>query len=819
MIQAEWLGFDGIHQFLPQPQPANVMIRSSIQQLHRPSNSSGLTGVRWRARTGCLRAAALGAMLFIFSPLNAGAQHSTTGTWNYNGNANWSDTSRWLNLDSGTDYPSGLDAIADLGSFNISANRTLTLDVPVTLGTLIIGDITGSNSYTLAGGTLTFDSSTGFALLDKVDGGANDTISSAIVIATGTQLDITVHDVSNSQGLLLTGVISGGTNGTITMTFEDLSPDSPTNGSLNYLYLSGANTFQGQLVVKSGLLRLETSNAAAGAVGVGNETIILDGGAVDLRDRDLNLQNDNTEIFQIAGMGPNGLGALRNTTGTAVFSHLELTGDALVNSQSTIVMDRHLDGAGTSGVNSVLDFGASNHTLSKIGSGDFIIRGADVLNANGASLNIYEGEVRFESRGTAANIDLDGLTVTMAYNRNPYDNVDFANGSRTSGDPFGANINQAETAGNSLVGARFSMASYWGASVTGAGTLAEQTKETLTFDGMTFNLNNGVFQREGNGEAGRTFDHIFTNVTINLVGGGVGQDATGTGNLFAIDGGSGSYNSTTGTFDHPGVTEFNGSFDNTTGGNAGTGFAVRGSRELRVTGASPNFNGDVLIKLPTYRWITNTFDRGNGGQAATQYYNMSLAGANGSLNQANSITLTRWGPLALFNNSANPVYASANNDDRINDDGFTNFRNGFLMLETDVSTPNTENLGNVVADFGTNYMYLDTRAGGQFDGSFETFTRNNGAVLKIYDANPAHTWGTGVTDDRLALNDATGLVKVGADAPGTTSQNIVVGLFGGVVPTLQTPTISTHTRPLETVQGTYMYNGAGTGLMTLDGGF
>ncbi|MCB1276476.1 autotransporter-associated beta strand repeat-containing protein [Prosthecobacter sp.] len=267
------------------------------------------------------------------------------------------------------------------------------------------------------------------------------------------------------------------------------------------------------------------------------------------------------------------------------------------------------------------------------------------------------------------------------------------------------------------------------------------------------------------------------------------------------------------------MTEFNGSFDNTTGGNAGTGFAVRGSRELRITGASPNFNGEILVKLPTYRWITNTFDRSNGGQAASQYYNMSLAGANGSFNQASSITLTRWGSLALFNNSANPIYASANNNDRINDTGFTNFRNGFLMLETDVSTPNTENLGNVVADFGTNYMFLDTRAGGQFDGSFQTFTRNNGAVLKIYDANPSHIWGTGVTDDRLALNDATGLVKVGADAPGTTSQNIVVGLFGGVVPTLQTPTISTHTRPLETVQGTYMYSGAGTGLMTLDGGF
>ena len=80
-----------------------------------------------------------------------------------------------------------------------------------------------------------------------------------------------------------------------------------------------------------------------------------------------------------------------------------------------------------------------------------------------------------------------------------------------------------------------------------------------------------------------------------------------------------------------------------TGDNAGTGFTVRGSRELRVTGNSTNFNGDILIKQPTGRWISNSFDRGNGGQAGSVYFNMSLAGADGSLNQANSITLTRWG--------------------------------------------------------------------------------------------------------------------------------------------------------------------------------
>ncbi|MBN8419030.1 MAG: autotransporter-associated beta strand repeat-containing protein [Verrucomicrobia bacterium] len=745
------------------------------------------------------------------------------GQWKLNGNGNWSTSANWNNLDGGTDYPSGQDAFANFSTIDITANRTITLDVPVTLGELSIGDTTGNNSYTIQGGTLTFDSSGGISTLTKTDGGGNDTISSNIVL--NNELDIINFDTSNSQGLFLTGVISGGTAGTVTIKFSDYSLPG-ANGSLNYLYLNnGSNSFQGQLVVDSGLLRYESNPRAAGARGVGNETIATGEGGIDLRDQDFNYQSDDTEIFMIAGRGPNGLGALRNTAGTAYLSHLVVTDDAVLNSQGTIVLERRLNAAGSAGIAPILDFGAPGNDLTKVGNADWIIRGADVLNANGASLTINEGEVRFESRGllsgtgASTGINLDGLTVNLAYNRNPYDNVDFANGSRTTSDLFGVNIFQSATQGNAVIDARFSVGSYWGASVTNTGSLAEQTKETLTFDSMIFNFNNGVFQREGNGEAGRTFDHIFTNVTINLVGGGIGPNATGNGNLFAIDGGSGSFNSTSGTFDHPGVTEFDGVFDNTTGGNAGTGFVVRGSRELRVTGNSTNFNGDVLIKLPTGRWVSNTFDRSNGGQAASVYFNMSLAGANGSLNQAHSITITRWGSLALLNNSANPVYASANNDDRLNDAGFTNLRNGYLVLETDTTVANHENFGNVVADFGTNVLVLDTRAGGQFDGAFQTFTRNNGGVLKIYDANPSHTWGTGAGDDRIAINETAGMVTVGANAPGTTTQNIVVGLFGGVMPNLQTPTISAYTRPLEAMQGGYMYSGFGMGLMTYDNGY
>ncbi|WP_395747408.1 beta strand repeat-containing protein [Prosthecobacter sp.] len=747
--------------------------------------------------------------------------HSTIGNWTKNGSGNWSLTTNWGNLDGGTDYPSGQDAFANFSTINISSNATITLDVPVTLGDLSIGDTSGGNSYTLSGGTLTFDSSSGISTLVKTDGGGNDTISSALVL--NNELDITNYDTSNGQGLLLTGVISGGTAGQVTIRFSDLSPVG-ASGSLDFLYLNNAsNSFQGQLVVDSGLLRYEANPRAAGARGVGNETVATGEGGIDLRDQDFNYQADDTEIFMIAGSGPNGLGALRNTVGTSYFSYLVLTDDAVLDSQGTMVLERHLKADASGGVAPVLDFAGKN--LTKIGAGDFVVRGADVLNANGASLTINEGEVRFESRGllngtgASAGINLNGLTVNLAYNRNPYDNVDLANGSRTTSDLYGVNMNQTALQGNAVLDARLSIGSYWGASVTNTGSLAEQSKETLTFDSMTFNFNNGVFQREGNGEVGRTFDHIFTNVTINLVGGGITPDDRGNGNLFDMSGGSASYNSTTGVFDNPGVEEFDGVFDNMTGGNAGTGFTVRGSREMRVTGNSVNFDGDILIKLPTSRWVTNSFDRGNGGQAASVIFNMSLAGPDGSFSHANSITITRWGSLALLNNSANPLYASANNDDRINDLGFTNLRNGNLLLETDATVANHENFGNVVADFGTNFLVLDTRAGGQFDGAFQSFTSNNHGVLKIYDANPSHTWGTGAGDDRIALVNAGGLNLVGANLPGTAKQQIVVGLFGGLMPNLATATFATNTRPLASAQGSYMYSGMGMNLMTYDNGY
>lgn len=757
-------------------------------------------------------------VLSLLGRLNAQTLHSSIGHWTKNGSGNWSLSANWGSLDGGTDYPSGQDAFANFSTLNISSNTTITLDVPVTLGDLSIGDTSGSQSYTLTGGTLTFDSSGGVSTLIKTDGGGSDTISSALIL--NNELDVSIFDISNNQGVTLSGIISGGTSGSQTLVMDDLSTG---NQSVNWIILNNRNTFLGQLVANSGLIRLESNSAAAGAVGAGNETIARNEGSIDLRGITTALQADDTEIFRISGGGTNGLGALRNTSGTSVISHLALDGDAILGGYSAATLMRHLNAAGSAEIAPVLDLGG--YTLTKLGSNEWRFHNADIQNAAGATINVYEGKLKFENDGallggaliggTTYGNKLDGLTINVAYNKNAYDGIDPTLGSRTS-DPFNVNYTASPLSGNTVSDARLAFGTYW----TGANTFPLNVKVTDNFDNFTVNLNNGVFGREGGTSAGQTFDQIFgPNVVINLVGGGIAPDINGSGNLFDIQGGSAGYNAALGAFDHPGVMEIQGSIDNTSAGNNGTGFTLRGSRELRVTGSNSAFNGDILVKQPTNRWITNSFDRGNGGQAGSVYFNLSLAGASGGFNQANSITLTRWGSLALLNNSANAVYASVNNDNRLNDNGSLIMRDGNLLLETDATITNRENFGHVVADFGTNMLYLDTRAGGRFDGSFQSLVRNNGGVLKIYDTNSSHTWGTGAADDRIAIHDTTGVVAVGSNAPGTTSQQIVVGVFGGVLPTLQSPTIGSYTRPLETVQGSYMMGGLGLGLMTLDGGY
>lgn len=767
---------------------------------------------------GC---AGLACCLAALAPL---AHAQVTGNWNVDSNGNWSTGTSWQ----GGTIPNGIDHIANI-TFQIGANRTLTLDsgIPgsnVTLGGLRIGDVTGGSGYTISGGTITFQSSTGNAFLTKTGKGGNDTISSALRL--NSTLDVLIQDTNgNSLGLGLTGKISGGVAGTPIINLSATGSES----AIRHLILNNnTNDFAGQIVVSSGLLRLEGGNrsstnplgaVAAGLRGVGNETIVLGGGRVDLRDNDFDIQADDTEIFRIEGTGINGMGALVNTAGTASLSHLELSGDATVGGYSTFELKRHLNAAGTADIAAVLDL--NGHDLTRLGSATTVIENADIRNAAGSTWNIHEGTIMFRNRGgllggeliggTTYGNNINGATFNVAYYNGAYDGVDPTNGSRTS-DPFNPNRTASESSGNSVIAARLNFRTDWGTGFTHPAN----TKVTEFYDDLTINLNYGSLVREGNGETGRTFDHIFgTGTKVNLVGGGVRE------NIFSMGGGATGYNSAIDAYDHPGVTEIQGQIDNTSPGNEGTGFTKRGNRELRLTGNNENFDGDVVVKNSTGRFMPSQYTNTSPtGAAESQFFSLSLAGANGTLNQANSITLTRWGSLALLNNSANSVYASANNNDRLNDAGVLSLRNGFLTLETDTTVTNTENFGNVSANLGTSYLYLDTRAGGRFDGSFASLSQSNGGVLKIYNMNGSHTWGTGATDDRLRLNNASGVPLVGANAPGTTGQQVIPGLFGGSLPSSFAARMGSATNRTDyTVQNAYAYGGSGIGLMTLDNGY
>lgn len=86
---------------------------------------------------------------------------NANGIWTSDGDGNWSDTNRWTAKVVAT----GMGQTADFSTINISANRTVTLDVSRTIGNLRFSDI-GSQNWTLTnlpGTALTLNSGAGIS--------------------------------------------------------------------------------------------------------------------------------------------------------------------------------------------------------------------------------------------------------------------------------------------------------------------------------------------------------------------------------------------------------------------------------------------------------------------------------------------------------------------------------------------------------------------------------------------------------------------------------------------------------------------------------
>jgi autotransporter-associated beta strand protein len=173
------------------------------------------------------------------------------------------------------------------------------------------------------------------------------------------------------------------------------------------LLLSGLNTFTGRTTIVGGATVTASSNStgagnsALGATGAGNETIVANGGTLNVGGSNL-----GAELVQIQGTGVGGNGALMND-GAAQNNALQfvaLTGDATVNASGSLITGfSRFDirtAAYTAGAKN-LDL--AGFTLTKNGGAQFSLVNADVTAGNivvNDGLFSIEADTRIGSSGT-----------------------------------------------------------------------------------------------------------------------------------------------------------------------------------------------------------------------------------------------------------------------------------------------------------------------------------------------------------------------------------------------------------------------------------
>jgi hypothetical protein len=110
--------------------------RQDRSVLHRTSVGAAFVGT------------ALALLIFAAAPANA----QTNGTWTSTTGGSWGDSANW----SASNIASGTGAVADFSTLNITGVQTVTLNSPVTSGTLLFGDTTApAGGWTLTSSTLT----------------------------------------------------------------------------------------------------------------------------------------------------------------------------------------------------------------------------------------------------------------------------------------------------------------------------------------------------------------------------------------------------------------------------------------------------------------------------------------------------------------------------------------------------------------------------------------------------------------------------------------------------------------------------------------
>ncbi|HUZ06361.1 MAG TPA: LamG-like jellyroll fold domain-containing protein, partial [Candidatus Paceibacterota bacterium] len=246
-----------------------------------------------------------------------------SGVWTNNAGGNWSASANW---NSGA-VANGVSRVADFSTINITANQTVTLDSPRTIGGLRFGDLSGSQTWTLAGtNTLTLDgggiapmiavnqnTATIFAPLSasygftKTGGGTlalngTDNLGGSLTVSAGA-VNITGGNTSFGSGTSSVGYLTGSGNlimsggslafggelrvggsdqsgsqyaatGAVTVANATLSVGALTVARGNYL----DNSISGTVVLNSGSTLISTNDTILQFAGMGRGKLALNGG-------------------------------------------------------------------------------------------------------------------------------------------------------------------------------------------------------------------------------------------------------------------------------------------------------------------------------------------------------------------------------------------------------------------------------------------------------------------------------------------------------------------------------------------------------------
>lgn len=301
------------------------MKRVSSRKLRRTSSTQPVARHR-RPRPLGISLARFTSAVAIAGALFAGigSADAATGTWILDGAGNWTTPA--------TNWDSSIVAngVGDIAIFrtNLAANRIVTLDAPITLGSISLGDALGAQTFTFAGSganTLTFDTGSAAAASFNKYNSTTDVWQAPLVLTSNLNANIHsgVLDVNGSGNTQVSFTGAGNTikNGAGTL-------------QLNIDAVSGAG-YTGNFTVNLGTLRIGGANSAAPtSLGMGLNGITLNGsGRADLAVLDLRNNGTNVSNTDIVYAGNN---------------NVTLQGGATIN------VDRNYISAGTSTGNTVV---------------------------------------------------------------------------------------------------------------------------------------------------------------------------------------------------------------------------------------------------------------------------------------------------------------------------------------------------------------------------------------------------------------------------------------------------------------------------------